>query len=93
MAVFRRSVKRLRGAVDQVGRRIGARTIVDTVRALGAPDHEARKAYQDFRELSPEELEEKLARVEGISDEALRVQAGRETADYYRELRRLHENE
>lgn len=93
MTVLRSYVLRLRGIIRHVGNRIGAGMIVDTVRALGAPDHEARMAYRDYRELSSEEIEEKLEKIEGISDEALRVQAGRETADYYSQLRQLHENE
>jgi len=64
--------------------------VVSTVRALGAPEQEQRKAFQDYRTLSDEEIEERLKKVEGISDEALHVQAGQKTADYYIELRRLH---
>lgn len=93
MSVFRSSVTRLREIVGQVGKRAGVGTIVDAVRALGAPDHEQGKAYRDYRELSSEEIAEKLEKVDDISDDALRVQAGRKTADYYIELRRLHENE
>ncbi len=61
-----------------------------TIRALGAPEQERRKAFQDYRTLSDEEIEERLERVDGISYEALRAQAGQKTADYYLELRRLY---
>jgi hypothetical protein len=64
--------------------------VIDTIRALGAPEQERRKVYQDYRTLSDEEIEERLERVNGISYEALRAQAGQKTADYYLELRRLY---
>ena len=64
--------------------------VVSTVRALGAPEQEQRKAFEDYRTLSDEEIEERLERVDGISYEALRAQAGQKTADYYLELRRLY---
>ena len=64
--------------------------VVSTVRALGAPEQEQRKAFEDYRTLSDEEIEERLERVNGISYEALRAQAGQKTADYYLELRRLY---
>jgi hypothetical protein len=63
--------------------------MVDTIRALGAPEQEHRKTFQDYRTLSDEEIEERLERVNGISYKALRAQAEQKTANYYLELRRL----
>ena len=64
--------------------------IVGTIRAVGDPEWERSKAYQDYQTLSDEEIEARLEKVEGISWEALRVQAGRKTTEYYMQLQSLH---
>lgn len=76
----------------RVGKSVFERT-VGTVRALGAPEQEQRNAFEEYRTLSDKEIEERLNKVDRISDEALRIQTGQKTADYYIVLRRLYREE